>query len=407
MAEVMTIAEMGALDGDAFRREVRAFIAAELPRDIADRTLLGYHPHRPDVELWTGKLEARGWSALNWPVEHGGPGWSMTKRHIFDEECYLAGCPAVNPQAFHLVGPIIYAIGNDAQKAQFLPAIRSGAHFWAQGFSEPNAGSDLAALQTRAVRDDDHYVVNGQKIWTSEAQYCDWLFLLARTSTEGRKQAGISFILVDLKSPGITIRPIIGIEGGHVLNEVFFEDVRVPVENLIGEENQGWTYAKQLLGAERTFSAVVPRCKGLAARVRAIASRDEGAGHTRLIDDPHFARRLAQLEIELLAHEATLSRVIAEEEAGENQGSPTPSILKVKGTELLQKLGALAIEALGEDALPMYPEQEYLLHAPSDAPGDPVAYGVVSDFLYHRSATIYGGTNEVQRNIIAAQLLRA
>ena len=407
MTGTPTTAEMDVLDDEAFRRAVRAFVTAELPSEIAARTLLGYHPHRPDVEFWTARLDAHGWSALNWPVEHGGTGWSITKRHIFDEECYLAGCPAVNPQAFHLVGPIIYSIGNDAQKQRFLPAIRSGEHFWAQGFSEPNAGSDLAALQTRAVRDGDHYVVNGQKIWTSEAQYCDWLFLLARTSTEGRKQAGISFILVDLKTPGITVRPIIGIEGGHVLNEVFFEDVRVPVEHLIGEENRGWAYAKQLLGAERTFSAVVPRCKGLAARTRQIASREGTHGAGRLIDDPHFARRLAQLEIELLAHEATLGRVVAEEEAHVNQGSPTPSILKVKGTELLQKLGALAIEALGDDALPHYPEAEYFLHAPTDAPGNPSAYGVVSDFLYHRSATIYGGTNEVQRNIIAAQLLKA
>ncbi len=398
---------MGALGDEEFRAEVRAFIAAELPSDMASRTLLGYHPHKPDVEFWTAKLDKRGWAALNWPVEYGGTGWSITKRHIFDEECYLAGCPAVNPQAFHLVGPIIYAIGNEAQKNFFLPKIRSGEHFWAQGFSEPNAGSDLAALQTRAVREDDEYIVNGQKIWTSEAQYCDWVFCLVRTSTEGRKQAGISFLLVDLKAPGITIRPIIGIEGGHVLNEVFFEDVRVPVANRIGEENEGWTYAKQLLGAERTFSAVVPRCKGLAVRTRAIASRDGSKGRGKLIDDPHFARRLAQLEIELMAHEATLARVVAEEEAGVNQHSPTPSILKVKGTELLQKLGALAIEALGDSAIPDYPEADYLLDPPNDAPGAPAAYGVVSDFLYHRSATIYGGANEVQRNIIAAQLLRA
>lgn len=402
----MTTEDMAALDDEAFRFEVRAFIAAELPPEIAARTLLGYHPHRPDVELWTRKLDDRGWSALNWPVEHGGTGWSIGKRHIFEEECFLAGCPAVNPQAFHLVGPIIYAIGDATQRDRFLPAIRSGEHFWAQGFSEPNSGSDLASLQTRAVRDGDDYIVNGQKIWTSEAHYCDWVFLLVRTSTEGKPQAGISFLLADLKSPGITIRPIIGIEGGHVLNEVFLEDVRVPAVNLIGEENQGWTYAKRLLGAERTFSAVVPRCKQLAARIRAIASADATLGEGRLIDDVHFARRLAQLEIELIAHEATLLRVVAEEEAGVNAGSPTPSILKVKGTELLQKLGALAIEALGDEALPYYPEEGYLLSAPAEAPGSPAGYGVVSDFLYHRSATIYGGTNEVQRNIIAAQLLK-
>jgi alkylation response protein AidB-like acyl-CoA dehydrogenase len=387
---------------EEFRADVRAFIAAELPRDMGMRTLMGYHPHKPDVEFWTAKLHARGWSALNWPVEYGGTGWSISQRHIFDEENFLSGCPAVNPQAFHLVGPIIYAVGNEAQKSRFLPPILSGEHFWAQGFSEPNSGSDLASLQTRAVRDGDDYVVNGQKIWTSEAQYCDWLFLLVRTSTEGKPQAGISFLLVDLKTPGITVRPIIGIESGHILNEVFLEDVRVPVENLIGEENKGWTYAKQLLGAERTFSAEVPRCKGLLARIRQIASAISISGKS-LLDDPHFARRLAQLEIEVLAHEATLWRVVAEEEAGVNAQSPTPSILKVRGTELMQRLGALAVEALGDDALQVYPEHDYLL-APQVGS---LAPGMVSDFLYHLAATIYGGTNEVQRNIIASQLMRS
>ena len=395
---------------DEFRKEVKAFIAAELPPGMAARTLLGYHPHRPDVEFWTAKLHARGWSAMGWPTEYGGPGWTLNQRHIFEEECFLAGCPAVNPQAFALVGPIIYALGTDAQKQRFLPPILRGTHFWAQGFSEPNAGSDLASLKTRAIRATDsagdHYVVSGQKIWTSEAHYCDWIFLLVRTSAEGKPQAGISFLLADLKSPGITIRPIAGIDGGHILNEVFLEDVRVPAENLIGEENKGWTYAKQLLGAERTHSAEVPRCKGLLARAKAVAAKLSARGRP-LIEDPHFARRIAQLEIEILAHEATLWRCVAEEEAGVNIGSPTPSILKVKGTELAQRAGSLLVEALGDDALPEYPEKEYFMQPPSDAPGNSLAYGAVSDFLYRRSMTIYGGTNEVQRNIIASQLLRA
>jgi len=294
---------------DLFRQEVKAFIAAELPRDMAARTLLGYHPHRPDVEFWTAKLHARGWSAMSWPVEYGGPGWTLNQRHIFEEECFIAGCPAVNPQAFALVGPIIYALGTEAQKQRFLPPILQGTHFWAQGFSEPNSGSDLASLKTRAIRDGDEYVVNGQKIWTSEAHYCDWIFLLVRTSTEGKPQAGISFLLADLKSPGITIRPIIGIDGGHILNEVFLEDVRVPAENLIGEENKGWTYAKQLLGAERTHSAEVPRCKGLLARAKAVAAAITARGRP-LIDNPHFARRLAQLEIEILAHDLEILNAI-------------------------------------------------------------------------------------------------
>jgi alkylation response protein AidB-like acyl-CoA dehydrogenase len=302
------------------------------------------------------------------------------------------------------VGPIIYTYGDAAQKSRFLPGIRGGQQFWAQGFSEPNAGSDLASLQTRAVRDGGHYIVNGQKIWTSEAHYSEWLFLLARTA-EGKPQAGMSFLLVDLTTPGITIRPIPSLDGGHVLNEVFLQDVRVPVENLIGEENKGWSYAKELLGAERTFSAEVPRCKGLLARLRGIAQATSVRGRP-LMEDAHFARRIAQLEIEVLAHEATLWRVVAEQEATLASVVPTSSILKICGTELVQRIGALMVEALGEDALPAYPEAQYLHGRPLQAPGGPLAPGVVADFLYRRSATIYGGTNEIQRNILATHLLK-
>jgi alkylation response protein AidB-like acyl-CoA dehydrogenase len=228
---------------DTFRTELRRFIAASLPADMARRTLLGYHPHKPDVLYWTAKLHARGWSVPNWPVDYGGPGWSVAERHIFEEECFAAGCPALSPQGVYLVGPIIYTYGSAVQKARFLPGIRDGSEFWAQGFSEPNAGSDLASLQTSAVRDGDDYIVNGQKAWTSEAHYSEFLFLLVRTSTMGSPQAGISFLLCDLRAPGIAIRPIRSIDGGHVLNEVFLQDVRVPAANLVGEENRGWQYA--------------------------------------------------------------------------------------------------------------------------------------------------------------------
>lgn len=392
------------MNDELFRAELRRFIAQELPPEIAERTLLGYHPHKPDVLYWTGKLNERGWSVPNWPVEHGGPGWTITQRHIFDEESFLAGCPALAPQGVYLVGPTIYTYGNQAQKDYFLPKIRTGEHFWGQGFSEPNSGSDLASLQCRAVRDGHDYVVDGQKIWTSEAHYSDWIFLLVRTSSQGKPQAGISFLLADLSSPGIVVRSIVSIDGGHILNEVFFEDVRVPVAQLIGEENMGWTYAKQLLAEERTFSAEVPRCKGLLARTRRIAQQITARGRP-LIDDPHFARRLAQLEIELLAHEATLWRAVAEEEAGLDGAAPTASILKIRGTELIQHIGALMVEALGDHALPAYLERDYLLGAPDNAPGTPLAPGVAADYLYRRSGSIYGGTNEVQRNIIAGQLL--
>lgn len=394
------------MSDEDFRAQVRAFITEHLPPEMAARTLLGYHPHKPDVLFWTAKLDACGWSVPNWPVEYGGPGWTVSQRHIFDEECFLAGCPALAPQGVYLVGPIIYTYGDQAQKDLFLPKIRSGEHFWAQGFSEPNAGSDLASLTTSAVREGDVYRVNGQKIWTSEAHYSEWVFTLVRTAAGGKPQASISFLLIDLKSPGVTVRPIISIDGGHILNEVFFEDVLVPAANLVGEENQGWTYAKALLGAERTFSAEIPRCKGLLARVRHIAANVQARGGP-LIEDPHFARRLAEIEIDVLAHEATLWRVVAEEAADLGAATATSSILKVRGSELVQRIGALMVEAIGDDALPALLERDYLLQRPADGPASALAPGVTADFFYRRSMTIYGGANEVQRNIIAAQLLRS
>ena len=387
-----------------FRAEVRAFIAEKLPPEMGRRGLMGYHPHPPDVVYWTGVLNERGWSVPHWPVEHGGPGWTLTQRHIFDEECFAAGCPEVSPQGLHLVGPILITRGSEAQKAEFLPKIRSGEHFWTQGFSEPNAGSDLGNLQTRAVRDGGEFVVNGQKIWTSQAQYSDWLFLLVRTGTTGKPQEGISFLLVDMKTPGIIVRPIVSIDGGHILNEVFLTDVRVPVENIVGEENKGWTYAKELLGLERTLSAEVPRIRAMLKRLRHIAETVEARGRP-LIEDPHFARRVALLDIEFLAHEAALWRVMAEEEAGIS-GGPVASILKVGGTELLQRVGALTVEALGDEGLPAYLESDYLVGPPADPPGSPLAPGVTADFFYRRAVTIYGGSNEIQRNIIAGELLR-
>lgn len=393
------------MNDNEFRQDIRQFISENLPQEMAQRTLMSYHPHKPDVLYWTAKLHERGWSVPNWPVEYGGPGWTLRQLHIFEEECFLAGCPAISPQGLTLVGPVIYTYGTQEQKARFLPGIQTGEVFWAQGFSEPNAGSDLASLRTRAIRDGDHFIVNGQKIWTSEAHYSEWIFLLVRTSTQGKPQAGISFLLADLNTPGIDIRPIKSIDGGHVLNEVFLDDVRVPAENLIGEENMGWTYAKELLGAERTFSAEVPRLKGMLKRVKDIASTTRVRG-LPLLREPGFARRLAELEIQILAQEVTLSRVIAEQEQEHTIDSPTASILKVRGTELVQQLGLLLVEALGEHGLPDYPEDQYLLSPPVDAPGIDMAWGVAADTLYRRSASIYGGTNEIQRNIIAAQLLR-
>ena len=389
---------------ETFREEIRSFISEKLPVEMAERNRLGYHPSREDVQFWTRELEKKGWSVPNWPVEYGGPGWSVTQRHIFDEECFLAGAPALSPQGTYLVGPVIYSFGSPEQKEKFLPRIRSGEHLWAQGFSEPNAGSDLTSLKTRAERDKDEYIVNGQKIWTSEAHTSDWLFLLVRTDMAVKPQKGISFLLVDLKTPGITIRPIKSIDEDLLLNEVFLEDVRVSCENLVGEEGMGWTYAKSLLGEERTFSAEVPRCRYGLRRIRDIASQINNQGR-KLLQDPDFARRIAELEGCLMAHEATVWRFIEEEEAGRDV-STAASILKIRGTELMQEIGALMVEALGDDAFPVFPAEEFRSRTPGELVTPSYAPGVVSDFMYRRAATIYGGTNEIQRNLIARMLLR-
>lgn len=391
---------------EEFRAEVRAFIAENLPADLAARTRLGYHQDREDIALWTRRLADRGgWSVPGWPAEHGGPGWTIAQRHAFDEECYLAGAPGLTPQGTFLVGPIIIAVGSPEQKARYLPKIRSGEEFWTQGFSEPEAGSDLASLKTTALREGDEYVVNGSKIWTSAAQSADWLFLLARTRLDGKPQAGISLLLVDMKTPGISIRPLISIDGRHSLNQVFFENVRVPAENLVGEENAGWSYGKDILVDERTFNAEVGRCKAMLDRVRRLAATYDRGG-TPLLEDPRFAFRLAEVEIEVLAHEATLWRSVAEETAGVHGLAPIPSILKIRGTELVQRIGTLMIDALGDDAIPYYAEADYKWGFPEDLPGAEAAVGVASDTLFRRAGTIYGGSNEVQRNIIAAQLMK-
>ena len=390
----------------AFRQEIRTFIQATLPAEMASRNLRGYHATHDDVVFWTQALLAKDWSVPNWPRQYGGPGWTVRQRHIFEEECFLLGAPPLSPQGLTLVGPVIYTFGSPEQKAFFLPGIRSGEHLWAQGFSEPNSGSDLASLRTRADRDGDHYVVSGQKIWTSEAHFSNWLFLLVRTRQDGKPQAGISFLLVEMNTPGITVRPIISIDEAHSLNEVFLENVRVPIRNLVGEEDQGWTYAKALLGEERASAAMAPRCKRELARLKASAATTAWRDGN-LLQDPAFARRVAELEIELIAHETTTWRVLEEDESGITSPLPMSSILKIKGTELLQAIEQLGIEALGDAAIPIYPEHDYLGELPADMPGPAHAVGAMSELLYRRAATIYGGTNEVQRNIIASALLKA
>lgn len=386
---------------EAFRAEVRAFIAANLPPGLAVRNQLGYHPLRADTQAWTGILHKQGWSVPNWPKQYGGPGWTPLQRHIFEEECFLAGAPALSTQGPTLVGPVIYTFGTEAQKARYLPGMRDGSEFWGQGFSEPNSGSDLVSLRTRAVREGDHYIVNGHKIWSSEAQFADQVFFLARTDPATKPQRGISFLLIDANAPGLTIRPIISIDKAHSLNEMFFDNVRVPVENLVGEEGKGWSYAKFLLENERAFSAEVPRNRRNMAKLLQIARNETFRGRP-MIEAPGFAERVAQAQIDLDTLEFLTLAAIYEKGDGAAK-RPLGSVLKIKGSELQQRIQTLCVEALGDRGGIFYPEP---WEHPNDYPPGPAyAPGITGDMLYRRAATIYGGSNEIQRNIIAKQML--
>jgi len=392
-------------DDLAFRDELRAFIAQHLPADVAARNRRGYPFLKDDCLWWTKVLATRGWSAPMWPIEYGGTGWSIVRQHLFEEECWLAGAPQLSWQGLKLAGPVIYTFGTDAQKRRFLPAIVNGEYLWAQGFSEPNAGSDLASLRTAAVRDGDDYVVSGHKIWTSEAHMSDWLFCLVRTDGTDKPQQGISMLLIRLDSPGITIRPIVSIDECHTLNEVFLDNVRVPADQRVGEEGKGWTYAKFVLGLERTNSAEVPRLKRGLSRLKGIARRVPYRDRP-LIEHPAFALRIAQAEIDLLALQMTVWRTIAAEGDDGAPASPVAaSILKIRGGELLQKIGELSAEALGNSAVEFYPEPPTGATAPVPGSGEDLGAGVFADLAYRRAATIYGGSNDIQRNLIARSLL--
>jgi alkylation response protein AidB-like acyl-CoA dehydrogenase len=390
----------------AFREEVRAFLRAKLPETISRKVLGGKRMSKDDFVAWQKILHAQGWGSVGWPENHGGTGWNAVQQHIFDEECADAGAPMQLPFGLKMVAPVIMAFGSPSQQQYFLPRIIDGTDWWCQGYSEPGSGSDLASLKTRAVRDGEHYVVNGQKTWNTLGQYADWIFCLVRTSTEGRQQEGISFLLIDMKTPGITVRPIIMMDGEHEINEIWFEDVRVPVANRVGEENKGWTYAKFLLGHERTGIAGVGRSKRELKKLKEIARR-ETAGGRPLIEDQRFRDRIAQVELELMALEITNLRVISAE--GEKKRAPGPeaSILKVKGSEIQQMLTELQMQALGQYALP------YIHDGLDDAwPGDPLMPGYADDaaplsghYFNYRKTSIYGGSNEIQKNIISQMIL--
>ncbi len=388
----------------AFRDEVRAFFREALPANIHAKMVEGRHVEKEDIVTWQRILNAKGWAVPHWPAEHGGTGWGPMKQYIFVEE--LQRTPAPSPLQFgvYMVGPVIYTFGNEKQKAHFLPRIANLDDWWCQGFSEPGSGSDLASLRTSAKRDGDHYVVNGQKTWTTLAQYADWIFCLVRTDPEAKKQQGISFLLIDMKTPGITVRPIQTIDGGREVNEVFFDDVRVPVENLVGEENRGWDYAKFLLGNERTNIARVGVSKQRLERIRQLAAQVSD-GDRPLIEAPWFREKLAATEIELKALEMTQLRVVAADAKRGNTGKPDPasSILKIKGSQIQQATTELMMDVAGPFALPFGDEMEEGSNELQVGPD--WADTAAPTYFNWRKVSIYGGSNEIQKNIIVKAIL--
>jgi len=377
----------------AFRDEVRDFFASEY-KEVAGIESSDY---KAAIINWQKKLHAKGWVAPGWPTEYGGTDWTVTQKFIYETERGLAGIPDVVPFGLKMVAPVIYTFGNEEQKARFLPRILSSEDWWCQGYSEPGAGSDLAALSTTADYAGDNYIVNGRKIWTTFAQYADWIFCLVRTSKGMRKQQGISFLLIDMKTPGITVKPIVSIDGKHSLNEVLFEDVLVPTENLIGEQDKGWTYAKALLAHERTGMAEVADSTRMLDALKQRASVEVNGGKS-MIDDPVFQMRLSDIEMELMALEYTELRVFASMAAGGMPG-PESSLLKIKGTEITQAIQELQLQlaAYYGGALPGDVDAQQL--------GHDYAFEARGKYMYGRAATIYGGSNEVQRNVIAKAVL--
>jgi alkylation response protein AidB-like acyl-CoA dehydrogenase len=385
----------------AFQKEVRNFIAENYPENLRSVQDEGHELSKEDFLSWHRILAKKGWIAPAWPVEYGGTGWTATERFIWSEELAAADCVGTMPFGLSMVGPVIYAFGTPEQKAKFLPGILSGDDWWCQGYSEPGAGSDLASLRTKAVRDGDDYVVNGQKTWTTMAQHADWGFFLVRTDSDAKAQEGISFLLIDMKSPGVTVRPIITLGGEHEVNEVWLEEVRVPVENRVYEENKGWTCAKFLLAHERTGIAAVARSKRGVEKIKAIA-RTEQDGDRPLIANPFFKRKISELEIDLTALEFTELRSLAGEASGKGPG-PESSLLKIKGSEIQQRITELALEAVGHYGAPYF---RGFGEGDNEHPiGPDYAHRAAPTYFNTRKTTIYGGSNEIQRNIIAKMVL--
>ncbi len=383
----------------AFRAEIRQWVADHLPKDISHKVHHALRLSLDDMQRWHKILGAKGWLGYHWPTQFGGPGWTAVQRHLFEEECALAGAPRIIPFGPVMVAPVIMAFGTPEQHQRFLPGIASGEVWWSQGYSEPGSGSDLASLKTRAVRDGNKFIVNGQKTWTTLGQYGEWIFCLVRTSTDGKPQTGISFLLIDMKSPGITVRPIITMDGEHEVNEVWFDNVEVPAENLIGEENKGWTYAKFLLSHERTGIADVNRAKRELERVKRIA-KAEGVW-----DDARFRDQVASLEVDIVALEMMVLRVLSAEKSGRNS-LDVAGLLKIRGSEIQQRYAELMMLAAGPMSLPF---QHEAMEAgwQGDFAGAGLCAPLAGTYFNMRKTTIYGGSNEVQRNIVSQTVLGA
>jgi len=389
-------------DEEAFRAEVAAFFDTKLPPEIREKCLKNARLTNDEQVRWQRILNEQGWMAPGWPVAYGGQNWTPVQKYIFDEEMAAAGAPSPLAFGVSMVGPVIARFGSEEQKQRFLPRILESDDWWCQGYSEPGSGSDLASLRTRADRDGDEYVVNGQKTWTTLAQYADWIFCLVRTSQEAKKQEGISFLLIDMKTPGVSVEPIRTMDGGHEVNNIFFEDVRVPVDNLIGEEGKGWTYAKFLLGHERTGIAGVARSKQQIHRLKELASEEQRNGRP-ILEDRRFQQRLTEIEIDLMALEYTNLRIVSAAAAGEPPG-PEASVLKLKGTEIQQAITELLMHTVGYF---VHPDERAWTEADSNqgAVGSPDAGSLAPQYFNLRKASIYGGSNEIQKNIIAKMVL--
>ncbi|QOQ81373.1 MULTISPECIES: acyl-CoA dehydrogenase family protein [Comamonas] len=388
---------------EAFRAEVQSFLKEKLPKHISAKVKAGQRLSKADQDEWHAILNERGWYANHWPQEHGGPGWGAVEKFIFDTECALAGGPRIVPFGVNMLGPVLIKYGNEQQKKYWLPRILSGQDWWCQGYSEPGAGSDLASVKTTAVRDGDFYIVNGQKTWTTQGQHANMIFCLVRTNREAKAQAGISFLLVDMNSPGVELRPIRTLDGDKEVNEVFFTDVKVPAENLVGEENRGWTYAKYLLTYERTGIAGVGFCISALAKLKVIAAKVHKNGQP-LNQDRLFAARMARVEIDLENMKTTNLRVIAAVAGGGVPGAES-SMLKIRGTEIRQEILSLIRRAMGVYAVPYIDEAQYEGYDQAPLGGIDEAATASANYFNYRKLSIFGGSNEIQKNIISKMIL--